>query len=178
MMRLRPTTLSITTSELKDFELRSRYRKYLRSTTQAKPHDKTPAKLSRDAFEDRLGFLCPNSTRADFTSADESELEADQGSIYLGAVTRLSSIAVEGSIARPQGVVLTRQQERMSERQNGYNDPDEDASMHAAIVQASLTPSDSWDPTVTLPPPFSSRPRALSVSPVSSTEGLTGFELT
>ncbi|KAL2214330.1 hypothetical protein CC79DRAFT_1363104 [Sarocladium strictum] len=175
MMRLRPTTLSITTSELKDFELRSRYRKYLRTTTQAKPHDQSSAKLFRDPFEDRLSFLRPNAARAGSSSANESELEADQGFIYLGDVTRLSSIAVEGSTAQPQGVVLTPQQETMFERQDGYalDDPGEDASMHAAIMQASLSPRGSQDPTVTLPPPFSSRPRALSTttSPATTADG-------
>jgi hypothetical protein len=77
-------------------------------------------------------------------------------------------------------VVLTPQQETMFERQDGYalDDPGEDASIHAAIMQASLSPRGSQDPTVTLPPPFSSRPRALSVCPVSSTKGSTGFRLT
>lgn len=162
MLRSRPTTLSITTTELKDFELRSRYRKYLRSTGEAPANGKAPVRVPKGPFDDRLVLPRPRDADHD-ASPDGSDLEADL--LLDFDPMRASSTREETGIDLhvESAVDLAQESPSESERAQLLERGDDETGQPETARQQILRPGPARDPAVVLPPPFSSRPRALTV---------------
>jgi hypothetical protein len=112
MLRSRPTTLSITDSELKAFELRSRYRRYLRCISQAKSNHMVLFGLRQRLLDDGLPVTRASCTES-YSPVEESDLEADTGFIYLGSgAAMLSGTEVEQTTQRLVGVSAPLESER------------------------------------------------------------------
>ncbi|KAK0390021.1 hypothetical protein NLU13_3594 [Sarocladium strictum] len=171
MLRPRSTTLSITISELKDFELRCRYRKYLRTAGQLNADGKTPVHLSKGAFDDRLLLPHQNDVPRVQSPTEGSDLEADRGFIYLdNGMASVSESDVERNTEdlvgmtpnHDGGLPLDLELERTTEEPINLSTSHQRREAHESPI--GTTP----DAAVILPPPFSSRPRALT-APESTT---------
>ena len=160
MLRLRPTTLSVTEAELKDFELRSRYRKYLRITGKTKAKSGALTHLPKDSSDDDLIKLPRDDLDASLPS--ERSLEADQAFLHLGEdLTRMSVDDLERDVD-DRSLARLRYGEGLPPLGPGRPSSDEESHVAGAdqgYIAAVRNAALSRDPTVVLPPPFSSRPR-------------------